>query len=178
MGFICKYNNVLLVRQLLERQIWILEEAEVCLRVAARHYCRYTVELLLDFGVDFTNIHCSWQPMYDALKRYNTPVVKLLLEYGASARPLVLSHCETMLKDREYDCLSDFKGTDDDIIVSYMVAKHGRVGDLGRYAVLERLVGDVDDSRSWTAKVEMVMRDLWAIPGSKLLGHHLLAEGF
>jgi hypothetical protein len=151
MGCICKFNNVHLVRQLLERHIWTLDDAEVCLRVAARHYCRDIIELLLDFGVDVTNIHCSWQPMYDAVKRYNTPVVKLILKYGASARPLVLSHCEMMLNDRGYVCLRDFNGTDDEIFVSYMVAKHRRVSDIGRYTVLERLVGDVDDSKVWTA---------------------------
>jgi hypothetical protein len=48
----------------------------------------------------------------------------------------VLSHCETKLKDHEYIGLREFKGTDDEVIVSYIVAKHGRVKDLGRYEVL------------------------------------------
>jgi hypothetical protein len=104
--------------------------------------------------------------MYDAVKRYNTPVVKLLIQHGALAQPRVLSHCETKLKDHKYVCLRDFKGTDDEIIVSYMVAKHGSVKDLGIYEVLERLVEDVDDSKLWTAKVEITMRDLFQGPNS------------
>jgi hypothetical protein len=178
MQSICKHNSIQLVRPLLKKQMWSFADARACFKVVVRYHCRDLVELLLDFGVDVSGIYCGWQSMYDAVKRYNTPVVKLLIQHGALAQPRVLSHCETKLKDHKYVCLRDFKGTDDEIIVSYMVAKHGSVKDLGIYEVLERLVEDVDDSKLWTAKVEMTMRDRWAIPGSKLIGHHLLAEGF
>jgi hypothetical protein len=66
MKSIRKNDRTQLVRMLLEKQMWCLEDAQACLKVAVRYHRRDLVELLLDCAVDLTEPNRAHRLMHDA----------------------------------------------------------------------------------------------------------------
>jgi hypothetical protein len=154
MKSICKYNNIHLVRQLLDKQALSLNDTQDCLKVAMYYNCRDLVELLLGLGLDVSSFFQRDEAGYEAALGNKVPQVKLLLDHGSQVGPDILNHCEGNLKRHNYICQRDYKGKSEDVVIDYMLARHAKSADVEGCTILTRLVGDAEDSKVWSARVD------------------------
>ena len=181
---ICKYNRVHLVRRLVRAGVWtVREHGQTCLRMAERFYCRDVVETLVELGVD---INLNLESVYvhpsleKSLDNENLSMVKTLLLSGAIVSERVAEKAQLRLKDHGFKHLEDFEGTEEEVVVAYLLAKRMEAAVLAtaKFDLFRVLVEDVEESKIWSAKVALERQDPWFLAGSKTFGHHLLSLGF